>query len=151
METQQVTASKRQSRIQGSLQGPQISSHCATCSERKSPFWSYRITALTPVFRTSRISPRADRRDLLPADAPPVCSHRLVTRTLLADADIEDTGARAVSWWHAEASVVWVDRRVGKHHRRGHEAVGWDARHSSRAVVHQEQRPARRRSQTQGC
>lgn len=90
------------------------------------------------------------QRDLLPADPPPPRSHRLVTHTLLADADVEDTGARAVPWRHTEASVVRVDRRVGEHHHRGHEAVGWDARHRSRAIVHQEQRPARR-SQTQGC
>lgn len=53
------------------------------------------------------------------------------SHTLLADADVEHPRARAVSWRHAEPGVVGVNCRVGKHHGRGHKAVGWDACNAS--------------------
>lgn len=71
--------------------------------------------------------------------------------TLLADADIEDTSTRAVSWWYAESSVVWVNGGVGKHHRGGHKAVGWDTCNTSWAVIHQVKRSARKKSHTKIC
>lgn len=70
-------------------------------------------------------------------------SHRLLEAfpTLFTSADIQHTGALAITIRHAKACIIWVDGCVGKHLGGGNESIPRDPLHCHVAVIQSVQGP----------